>query len=389
MACMTWLLTDADRDLFTDELILSPSDVPDSTADFGVRKRTLHGGLREGVEVVEVRAGSVSFTVVPTRGMGLWRAQVGDVPLGWKAPARGPIHPRHVPTTEPSGLGWLSGFDELLVRCGLESNGGPVFDKQGTLTHGLHGKIANIPAHYLAVAIDSETGEVSVTGEVDESRLFHNKLRLRSTVSARPGDATIRVVDEITNLSAEAGELQLLYHVNFGAPLLEEGARVLAPVREVIPVDARAAEDADAWDVYPAGSAGYTEQCYFFDLLSRRDGNTSVTLHNATATAGVSLRFNREQLPCFTQWKNTQRDEDGYVTGLEPAINLPNPRPFEEANGRVTTLAPGEQRTFALTLEGHDGAESVATAAGDVADIQGDVVPVVHSAPVAGWSPSA
>ena len=266
-------------------------------------------------------------------------------------------------STEPGGLGWLSGFDELLVRCGLESNGGPVLDERGTLTHGLHGKVANIPAHHLSISIDSETGEVSVTGEVEESRLFHNKLRLRTTISARPDDPAIRVVDQITNLSAEPGELQLLYHVNFGAPLLESGARLLAPVRDVIPVDARAGEDVDAWNVYPEGRAGYTEQCYFLDLLSHDDGNTRVTLHNAAATAGVSLRFNREQLPCFTQWKNTQCLEDGYVTGLEPAINLPNTRPFEEANGRVATLAPGEQRTFELTIEAHNGAESVAAAA--------------------------
>lgn len=387
MARKTWLLSDVASDVFTDELTLSPADAPGASADFSVRKRTLRGGLREGVEVVEVCTGAVSFTVVPTRGMGIWRAQVGNVPLGWHSPVRGPIHPRNVPTTEPGGLGWLSGFDELLVRCGLESNGGPVFDERGTLTHGLHGKVANIPAHYLSVSIDTDTGEISVTGEVEESRLFHNKLRLRSTISARPDQPMIRIVDEVTNLSAEPGELQLLYHVNFGAPLLEAGARLLAPVREVAPVNARAAEDIDTWNVYAAGEAGYTEQCYFFELLSRDDGNTRVTLHNAAATAGVSLCFNRENLPCFTQWKNTQCVDDGYVTGLEPAINLPNARPFEEANGRVATLAPGEKRTFELAIEVHDGADSVATAAADVQAIQGDVTPTVHKAPVAGWSP--
>jgi hypothetical protein len=389
MTHMTWLLTDVDSDVYIDELTLSPKDVPVTTADFAVHRRTLRGGVREGVEVVEVRVGQVSFTVLPTRGMGIWRAQVGDVPLGWQSPVRGPVHPRHVPTTEPGGLGWLGGFDELLVRCGLQSNGGPVRDERGTLTYGLHGKVANIPAHFLAVSIDTQTGEVSVIGEVEESRLFHNKLRLRSTISARPGESVIRVVDQVTNLSAEPGELQLLYHVNFGAPLLEAGARVLAPVRDVIPVDARAAEDVETWNVYPAGRAGYTEQCYFLNLLSRDDGSTRVTLHNAAATAGVSLKFDRENLPCFTQWKNTQCHEDGYVTGLEPAINLPNPRPFEAANGRVTKLAPGEQRTYQLEIEGHDGAKSVAAAADDIESIQGGVTPTVHNTPVAGWSPSA
>ncbi|MCA9100869.1 MAG: aldose 1-epimerase family protein, partial [Planctomycetales bacterium] len=294
-----------------------------------------------------------------------------------------------VPTTEPGGLGWLGGFDELLVRCGLESNGGPVFDDRGKLVYGLHGKIANIPAHHLEVSIDGESGEIHVTGEVDESRLFHNKLRLRSTISARPGESAIRIVDEVTNLSAEPGELQLLYHVNFGAPLLQAGARVLAPVSEVIPLNARAAEDVETWDVYPAGSAGYAEQCYFYNLIGDGEDNTRVTLRNAAGTAGVSLRFNLGQLPCFTQWKNTQCQEDGYVTGLEPAVNLPNPRPFEEANGRVTTLAPRQQRRFDLTIEGHDGVESVAAAAEAVQMIAKGATPLVHPSPVSGWSPSA
>ena len=41
-----------------------------------------------------------------------------------------------VPLTEPSGLGWLSGFDELMVRCGLESNGAPDFDDSGQMLPG-------------------------------------------------------------------------------------------------------------------------------------------------------------------------------------------------------------------------------------------------------------
>ena len=40
----------------------------------------------------------------------------------------------------------------------------------------------------------------------------------------------------------------------------------------------------------------------------------------------VVLRFHRDQLPGFTLWKNTAGPRDGYVSGLEPASNYPNPR---------------------------------------------------------------
>ena len=76
----------------------------------------------------------------------------------------------------------------------------------------------------------------------------------------------------------------------------------------------------------------------------------------------VVLRFRRTQLPCFTLWKNTRGLRDGYVTGLEPATNFPNPRPFEEARGRVVPLPPGGTFLAETTLEVLDDAEAVAAA---------------------------
>ena len=88
-------------------------------------KRTLRGGLSDGVDVIEIDNGRFRFVVIPTRGMGVWRASCDNVRLGWKSPAKGPVHPAFVPLWEPGGLGWLRGFDELLVRCGLERTAGP------------------------------------------------------------------------------------------------------------------------------------------------------------------------------------------------------------------------------------------------------------------------
>ena len=127
MAKRTWTLTDVENDVYVEGLAIFPPDVGGSATDYSVRKRTLRGGLRDGVDVVEVAAGACRLTLIPTRGMGIWRAWIGDVPIGWQSPIHGPVHPRCVPLSDPGGLGWLDGFDELLVRCGLESNGGARF----------------------------------------------------------------------------------------------------------------------------------------------------------------------------------------------------------------------------------------------------------------------
>lgn len=386
MAKKHWTLTDTQRDIYVEEISLGPGDVDGRATGYSVRKRTLRGGRQDGVDIVEVDNGRFSFVLLPTRGMGIWRAFAGELEIGWQSPAQGPVHPKFVSLADPSGLGWLEGFDELMCRCGLENNGGPEWDENGRLAQMLHGRIANLPAHRLDVTIDGETGEIAVTGVVDEAHLYGNKMRLTSTVSTRVGESGYRIADEVTNLSAEPGELELLYHTNFGQPFLAAGAKVVAPVRTVVPQTPRAAEGVATWDTYGDEEPGFTEQVYFLELAGDAQGNTQTLLRNAEGDAGVSLHFNTGELPHFTLWKSTQAAADGYVTGLEPGINLPNVKSFEKAQGRVRTLSGGERVRLNLRLEIHTDHESIAAAEDTISRLQGDVTPHVFSEPQPGWS---
>jgi len=386
MAKQTWTLADADQDIYLEAIALSATNVRGMAKGCSVTKRTLRGGLRDGVDVIEVDNGRFRFVVVPTRGMGIWNALLGDLHLGWHSPVKGPVHPAFVRLFEPSGIGWLDGFDELLVRCGLQSNGAPEFNPNGSVRYPLHGKIANRPAHRVEVAIDPDAGEMAVSGVVDEARLFGSKLRLTSTLSTRVGQPGVTVTDVVTNLSAEPSELELLYHVNFGVPLLDPGSKVALPVRKMAPRDAVAVGNLAAWDTYGPQSPGLSEAVFFFELTSDRGGWTRTLLHNAAASRGVSLVFNKDQLPCFSLWKNRQAAIDGYVTGLEPAINFPNRKSFEKEKGRVAALAPGESRTFEVTLEAHGDAAAVAAAKQAVAELQKAATPKILPQSDPEWS---
>jgi len=382
-----WTLCDVDEDIYVDEITVSPDQVGGSASGYAITKHTLRGGLREGVDIIEVDNGVFRFVVVPTRGMGIWNALCGSIRLGWNSPVRGPVHPAFVHLDEPSGIGWLDGFDELLVRCGLESNGAPEFKPDGSLRHVLHGKIANIPAHKVEVSVDGESGELIVTGVVDEARLFGNKLRLTSTISTRVGRLGLTVRDVVTNLSAEPGELELLYHINFGMPLVGPGAKVVLPVLKAAPRDAAAVGNLAEWDTYGPESPGAAEAVFFFDLAADAQGDTRVLLRNASADQGVSLAFNKRQLPCFTLWKNRQAAIDGYVTGLEPATNYPNRKSFEKEQGRVVVLPPGESRTFEVAMEVHPDAQSVAAATRAVGELQRLAAPTILPQPDPKWAP--
>ena len=386
MARKIWTLTDVAADEYIDQFSLGTENIEGVRDDFSITKRTLRGGLRDGVDMIEVDNGRLWLAVVPTRGMGVWGAICGDVHLGWASPVDGPVNPKFVPIWEPSGIGWLSGFDELLVRCGLESNGAPEFRPDGTLLYPLHGKIANTPAHSVTVSFDEETGEIGVQGIVDETRLFGNKLRLVSTVTTKLGCPWFKVADEVTNISAEPGEMELLYHINFGLPLLAPGASFHLPVKKVAPRDAVAAADAGHWNIYDPETPGKPEACFFIETAAGDSGETQALLRSPDGGQGVGVKFNKQQMPCFTLWKNRQAAADGYVTGLEPGINYPNPRSFEKEKGRVAALAPGESRTFEITIEAYETQDSVDEALKAAEAIQEHATPEILAAPDPEWS---
>ncbi len=385
MAKQTWTLTDTASGVYVDQVGISANEVKGVPGEFSVTKRRLQGGLSDGVDVVEVDNGCMQFTILPTRGMGIWRASCGPVQLGWKSPVQGPVNPAFVPLWEGSGVGWLSGFDELIVRCGLESNGAPEFDDQGRLRYPLHGKIANTPARKLEVAVDAQSGEITVTGIVHEARLFFNKLQLATTYTTRIGQPGFKVTDTVSNLWAEPSELQLLYHINVGVPLLSPGAKAVIPIAKMAPRDAEAAKSLAQWDAYGPESPGTPEAAFYFDLAADPQGNTKTLLKNAAGNLGFSLGFNKKQLPCFTLWKNPQAASDGYVTGFEPAINYPNARSVEKKKGRVATLAPGESRTFEIELTACGDVHSVAEAERAIAAIQQTVQPQILQQPNPDW----
>jgi hypothetical protein len=130
-------------------------------------------------------------------------------------------------------------FDELLVRCGLESNGAPEFDDNGLLRYPLHGKIANRPACRVEVYVDNETGEIGIHGEVYETRLFFTKLKLTTQIQTTVGSPSLSITDTVTNLAAVPGEMELLYHINFGPPILQPGSKVALPIKRLAPTRSR------------------------------------------------------------------------------------------------------------------------------------------------------
>lgn len=337
-----------------------PIHLENSVADPGcIQIETLNDGVSAGVDLLRVElASNFTATLLPTRGLGLQSVQVGEFEFAWRSPQRRPVHPQFVPLGEPSGLGWLDGFTELLVRCGLTSNGAPEHDGRGQLVYPLHGRIANLPAHSLEARSPSP-GILEVSGCVDEIRFHFDKWRLRTTYRFFEGESRIQIEDRVENLAGARRDFQMLYHYNLGQPLLDAGSRIHVPHRKIAPRNQHAASGLNEWPSVPGPKSGFEEQVYFFTPLADQNGRSLAVLENASGSAASAIEFSPEELSCFSLWKNPVAEADGYVVGLEPATNYPNPKSIERGRGRTVWLEPEASHT--ITIDLHFATDAAAT----------------------------
>ena len=374
----SWQLTDGESGLYVESLSLGGDAL--GIADARLDKRRLRGGLSDGVDIVEVSCGELACSILPTRGMGLWRASFRDIALGWRSPARGPVNPMFVNQASRGGLGWLRGFDEWMVRCGIESHGQPDDDNGTPLT--LHGHIANLPAQRVSVAADPSAGTITVSGTVDESAFYHPKLRLETSITLGLDSSRITIQDAVTNLGDTSAEIELLYHTNYGLPFLGEGSRFLMPFEQMSPYNEHAAGAVDSYATYGPPTPGFTEQVFLFTPAARAGDSASLAaLTNAAQSAAAVLRFDIRQLPFVSQWKSCGGAVDGYVTGIEPGTDYPNARSIEREAGRVITLEPNGVYEVTLMHEVAVGDAAVDDIAAEIAEIQSGAAGKVNLIP--------
>jgi hypothetical protein len=365
-------LSDSETGNRVEDWSVSSADLGIATdSPFTISKRILHGGKQEGVELIEVDNGNLQFSVIPTRGMSIFRVDSGDVTLGWSSPVKEIVNPAFIELESRGGLGWLDGFNEMMVRCGYEWSGHPGMDN-GTLLS-LHGRAGNIPASQVVVVIDDDPPHrIRVRGKVVEKTFKFVDYEMWTEISTEPGSASFQVSDTLTNRGDYDREFQILYHGNFGPPLLEEGSEFVAPVKQVTPFDANAAKDMATWTTYLGPTRDYGEQVYLVVPYGDENGLTTVMLRNKAGDRGIKIRYDVNELPFFSHWKNTDTLKEGYVTGLEPGTGYPYNRSIEREFGRVPTLQTGASRTFTLDYTILGGPEDVSAVAKEIAAIQGD-----------------
>ena len=330
----------------------------------GIRLVELADGRERGVRAAEFRTGSgLEFTVLIDRGMDIDRCDYKGVPIAWRSATRS-VHPAYF---EPEGLGWLrSFFGGSLTTCGLTYAHHPTVDEGEEL--GLHGRISNTPARNIQVDEHWEGDDfvMQVTGETAESMHFGPHMVLRRSVTARLGERRLTISDTVENRGYRTEPLMMLYHMNFGSPLLDASAEMVAAVESVAFMDERAEHEPDDYPHFLTPQENYEERCYRLRFYPDESGFVHVGLLNSGASGGlgVHLRYRREQLPYMVEWKMLQRGV--YVVGLEPANCAMAPRDKLRASGELPMLEAGDSRSFEVEVGVLEGSEELERFAGAV-----------------------
>ena len=141
----------------------------------------------------------------------------------------------------------------------------------------------------------------------------------------------------------------MLYHINFGYPFLNESAEVFIPAVKSVPADLSYQDD-EFTRVEPP-QAGYSERVFFHSLKADTSKSTMAGIFSTVGEGafGVMIRFNRDELPMLTQWK--QLGQQDYVMGLEPGTNTSRGVKTVSENEKVFMLAPGEVKTHEIEIK--------------------------------------
>ncbi|PNK63850.1 MULTISPECIES: aldose 1-epimerase family protein [Pantoea] len=382
-AAQTWVLTDAEAGTDKGNWQISSKQLKLSGDTFSLQQKVLHGGKQEGSKVLTITSqNGLTIALSPTRGMDLLHVNGDGVRLGWDSPVDEVVNPAYINLESRNGLGWLEGFNEMMVRCGYEWTGHPVV-KDGRI-YTLHGKAGNTPASRVEVTIDEKAPhEIRVRGLLKENTFKKANLETWTELRYVPGAKSFTLHDVLTNRGDYPHDYQIIYHSNFGTPILEKDARFIAPLKSVSPFNDYAKTGLKAWNTYDAPTKDFDEMV--FNLVPKADssGKTLAAVINSKGDKGASIEFDTHQLPLLTMWKNTDTLKQGYVTGIEPGTNYAYPVTIEKEQGRVKQLAPGQSTTFELTYTLLSSASAVNATEQRIKQIQGDEQPTVDEKPIA------
>lgn len=356
------------QDLDRDRLARLSGDL---SALGGVRSVLLDDGAERGIRALEFRTGTgLAFDVLVDRAMDIGPAEHAGRSFGWRS-ATGFRHPGLHDYRDEDGLAWLRSFSGLVVTAGLDHTLFTAevdaaqyrYPYRKSVWNGLHGRIANTPARLIGYGEEwrsAETCTLWAEGEVRQAAVFGEHLRLRRRIEADLGSNSIRLTDTVTNNGFDPTPHMLLYHINLGWPLVDEGARLVAPISRTRVSTDSVQQQRVSYQRFPSPQPGFVEQVYAHDLVAGEDGRVAAAVINERLRMGVQVEWSAKELPYFFEWLHLR--EGAYAVGLEPSTHDVGGETAARADGSMIWLGAGESRSYHTVFSVLDGLDPIGEA---------------------------
>ncbi|SKB29416.1 protein of unknown function [Parapedobacter luteus] len=328
----------------------------------GIETAVLDDGPGRGTRIAWINTGAgLRYKVVIDRGLDIADAFYNAYGLAWISHL-GVIAPR---PGGYRGIEWLNAFGGgLLTTCGLDHVGGPEADEYGE--RGLHSQFSGLSATIESIVQpDPLAGrlDMHITGTVKQSQPLGAQLVLKRTISGKLGEPAIHIRDEVINHGNTPAPHMLLYHMNLGWPLVDEGSDICWKGRWT------SREGEDNARIFRKGMpfrkgkppleehAGSGEEAAFIDVEADVEGKCLCGIHNPELGIALSIAFEKKQLPWLTNWQHWGPGE--YVVGLEPGTHPPIGQSRARSDGSLILLQPKERRSYGMTIRILDRPEDI------------------------------
>lgn len=338
----------------------------------GVRLSTLGDGVERGVRCLEFRTGSgLRFTVLVDRAMDIAECEHNGRAVGWHSPS-GFRNPALHEYEGEGGLSWFRSMSGLLITCGLDHTlfmhddpaGHYFYGPREKVSSSLHGRIGTIPARLTGYG-ETWNGDDCVLwaeGVVQQSTVFGEDLHLIRRIEADVGGDEIRLIDRVVNHGFYRTPHMYCYHINVSHPVVAEGSRYVAPIRDVIwAAHADSYRDqGTGYRTFPAPIVNFHEQVWQHDMAPDADGKVSVAVVNEAIGFGFEVETRKDQFPAMYEWQNLHAGH--YAVGIEPSTNHVLGKEFARERGELIWLEYGDERRYDSVFRILPDADAVADA---------------------------
>jgi hypothetical protein len=320
-----------------------------------IKSYELSEGKTRGIKAIDVANGSgLEFTAIEGKCLDIIHMKYKGMNLNYM-PKTGMVAPGLVDMSGTEMLRSISGG--MLYTCGLLNVGNACVDDGGSQL--FHGRMKVTPAEHVCASGAWEGDEyvLRVSGEMREASLFGDNLVMRRIITTRTGSRSINICDEIENQNFREEGLMLLYHVNIGYPVLDAGARYVAPVIETEPYSDAAKSDMKNYMniCEPENDSG--EQVFRHRFACEENGNSAAAVINDNIGIGVYLKYNTGMLPYSFEWKSMKSGD--YAFGICPSTGNIKGRVYEKEHGALKMIPPFGKARFDIEIGVLDGKSDI------------------------------